>query len=187
MTPTRLNQAIGGLTISMAASKLLGTADAGAAIEIGYTAAGLALLQGADAAAQRNALGVLGSYLENAITGNIQTGTISQDMIYTTGPVLSLTAGTWLVFGSATMRTTNVNGEFWLGFRNINDNVDFGRGCTVKNESLAVLYPVHCMGVVSVVGTKDIRLKGFRTGAVILEMGSVNGFSGSICAVRLTT
>jgi hypothetical protein len=56
--PTRLNNAIRSLSIQMAASKLLGTTGAGAAIEIGYTAAGLAVLQAADAAAQRTALGL---------------------------------------------------------------------------------------------------------------------------------
>lgn len=68
--PTRLNNAIRSLVIQMAANKLLGTTGAGTALEIAYTAAGLTLLQAADAAAQRTALGLGTAALNN--TGDFQ-------------------------------------------------------------------------------------------------------------------
>lgn len=140
------------------------------------------------AAAARTALGLFGSNLENTVTGNIQTGTLATDLIYTSGPTLTLTEGVWIVWGSCVMRSTDALGEFWLGLRDTTAGSDFGKGATCKNESLAVLYSMNAFGYITVGGSGAvIRLKGFLSGSITLELGSTNGISGALRAVRLTT
>lgn len=89
VTPSRLNNLVGAMSVSMGASKLLGTVGAGAAVEIGYSAAGLALLQAADTAAQRTALFDSGNLIlsgwEDPTSGVIFWGAVGDNYIFHRG------------------------------------------------------------------------------------------------------
>lgn len=76
VTPTRLNQAITGLTMAATQRRLLGTGTTLTAVtEIAYTDAGLVILQAADAAAQRTALGLGSLATKNAVNNGDWSGT----------------------------------------------------------------------------------------------------------------
>jgi hypothetical protein len=162
-------------------------ADLTALAALSTTAYGRALLELADAAAGRTALGLLGSNLENEVTGGLQAGSSGTDLVYTSGPTIDITAGTWLVWGSASCRTNDSAGEFWLGIRNTTDGADFGKGAGMKNSDLALIYQLSAFGYITVTGTKTLRLKAFINGAHTLELGNTAGIGGSIRAVRLNT
>lgn len=231
--PTRLNKAVRELTIQMAASKLLGTTGAGNAVEIGYTAAGLSLLQAADVAAARTALslgdsatknvgaiagtvcagddarltdsrkcnnafddvtaartalGIFASVLSDTKAATTHTGVAGADLVYTAGPQLTLTAGTWLVIGGCPARTNDAGDSIWLRFRNATDGTDFGAGAAVDTgPDLAIRHPLLCTGVVTVAANKLIYLKAFRVGATTLDLGTANAGAnaGHLLALRL--
>lgn len=186
VTPTRLNNALAGITVSLAADSLLGrAAGAGGWQEIACTTAGRALIDDVDAAAQRNTLGLFGSSLESTVTGGLQASTVGNDLLYTTGPSVNLTAGTWIVWGSACMRTNDAAGEFWLGFRDTTASADFGQGAGMKNVGLGEIHHLSCFAVYTVAGATTIQLKAFRNGAITLELGNTAGIGGALRAVKL--
>ncbi len=169
LTPAKLNQAVNSTTYTGELEVAKGGSGAG-------TAAGA-----------RTAFGLFGSNLEDSVVGTIQTGTLATDLIYTSGPSLSLTAGLWLVWGSASARLTDTAGEYWLGLRDTTGNTDFGKGATVKDTGTSIIHHLSCFGYITVASSATIRLKAFVGGSYTLELGAPVGVSGALRAIRLTT
>jgi hypothetical protein len=111
--PSRLNAAIRQLTIQMAAKQLLGTTDAGNAVEIPYTDEGLALLQG-DAA---DHFGYIAALLldENLELSVLQLQMLRQNLLTgypTSGPILiNMSAGNRAAIALADDATFSVSGN----------------------------------------------------------------------------
>jgi hypothetical protein len=181
VTPARLNTAITGLTISAAASKLLGTTVAGAISEIDYTAAGLAMLQAADLAAQKTLLGIgPGSAVESDVTAALGisksssiAGGSSGSVVFDSAnaPSVALTAGTWVLTGAVTMTMGTAN--YMRGaFYNLTDSAEFGGSPGVSMSTA----PIPVSGKITVAsGTKTIVFKGYFKN---ISGGALNGVMG---------
>ena len=132
--------------------------------------------------------GLFGNFIESSNTGSIVAGTTGADLIYDFSSACSLTlsVGTWLLMGSLTARTNDVDDEIFAGFRDVTNNVDFGKGSSVKTAGLDTLFPLPAFGYLVVVsGTPVIRLKAFRYLSSTLELGTVNGISGAMRGIKL--
>lgn len=203
VTPSRMNTAITGIVISMAATKLLGTTGAGAAGEIGYTAAGLAMLQAADVAAQQTLLGIgVGAKVESdiALAKGIQKATgvasgTSAAISFDTAnaPSVALTAGTWLVSGTVAISTSYTTPSYAC-FYNSTDAVEFGSSGAIlgSGASPAFVAVVPVFGVITVAaGTKTIIFRGHtkntnaNPGAFTYGTADVDTPAGYIVATKL--
>ncbi len=114
-----------------------------------------------------------------------QAGSMNADLVFnTTGaPTVSLAAGTWLITGSVTARTSDFDDEVWAQFYNNEEATAFG-GSSVKDSSFH-RGPLFVTAIVTLAGTRTIYFKVFRTANVTLDVGSAGGPAGYISAQRL--
>jgi hypothetical protein len=124
VTPSRLNTAISGLVINLAAKKLLGTTGAGAAGEIAYTDYGLSVLQATDEAAFQ-ALVAAALFDTNLELSVLQLQQLRRDLVtgYSTSGAISLNMSAGMrakivLAGDATFSVAGMSGGldhvFWL-------------------------------------------------------------------------
>lgn len=114
--PTRLNSAVRGITLSAGASKLIGTTGAGGLVEIDYTAAGLALVQGATASAQKG-------LLEKAVSASVTPAALEIDC----------SAGVWFA--------KTINGASAFTFINAPSGGAYGFTLELTHTSGAITWP----------------------------------------------
>lgn len=102
-------------------------------------------------------------------------------------PSVSLTAGTWLLFGSLSVRTSDVDDVILVQFYDDGAATAFGGGggYTEVSGSLARV-PVPTYGVLTVPsGTKTVRFIVSNAGSSLLDVGGSYAPAGYIVAVRL--
>jgi len=164
VTPTKANTAQTGFTITLATSKLLGRSTAGTGVmeEIDYTAAGLALLQAADVAAQQAILGGTGArarctaqvdvtdttYTDvTGMTVNVtsgQTYTLEAFISFSTPGSPTNSAGKLKLTGTATV--SSINGFYMVE----GQSAGFDSGATGTSLPIEVTILAYVTGVMRV-------------------------------------
>ena len=171
VTPARLNAAITALQIAMGEKKLLGTTGEGAVEEIAYTAAGLALLQAADAAAQRAAIGLAVDFDADSNT-QIGDGDEATSVILDTGPAVDVGTGVWLVSGSVLFGVESASAAHFIQLvvRDVTNNVDVAFGTAQKVELATTWYNLFVVAPIAYTGGGTLQLK--VVSSVSCTMGS---------------
>lgn len=190
VTAANMNAQVNSMTISLATAKLMArtTAGTGAVEEADFSALAQTLLAQTTAGAMRSTIGVLGTVLTDTKIAQTQAGALGANQVFTAGPTVNITVGTWLVLGAMTCRTSDFADTIWMRFNNSTDGTDFGYGSCVEEGGLTNRFTLYASGVVTVAGTKTIYTKGFRSGSSSLDLGSAgtNSPAGTILAIQLT-
>lgn len=124
------------------------------------------------------------SMLEAFSTTANQTGTFASNITFTNGPSITLTQGTWIVFGACGVRTTDVSDSVGLGFSD--GSTVFGKSSFGQTSTSIDIY-LSAMGFITVTSSKTIYLYGFRNGGSTMKMGNAGlALPGSVIrAIRL--
>jgi len=115
--------------------------------------------------------------LESASDAN-QTAAFGADLVYTSAS-LTLTPGTWLVEGFATVRTTDVGDAVEVGLYDTTNAADIpnsrgGVGYADPGAQVAL----HTTKVLTVSKNTIVQIKAYRNGASTLAMGYQSALAG---------
>ncbi len=120
------------------------------------------------------AIGAIGTVVEQH-SDAVQSGATSSDVIYG-GMTLTLTPGTWLVLGDASLSTTVSIDEVQLGLYNATAGADFtdAKGAIATTTNLGLTVDVTVSKVLTVTANTAVQLHGYRNGVSALSFGSTN-------------
>jgi hypothetical protein len=119
------------------------------------------------------ATGVADATVIVASSGTVQDGTLSTDLVYTSADLL-LPVGTWLVFGQASVQTTNNPDEVMLGIWDSTHSTDIPNSNSAVVVTPAVGSPVAVSTsvLVTVSAAETLQLKVFRNGSSTPHFGN---------------
>lgn len=127
--------------------------------------------------------------LESGLVENVtKTGSNGDSVVFDSvdAPTVTLTEGKWVLSGSVTLRTSDVDDTVWAQFYNNTDGVAFGGGAAVYQQQQRT--PVAVNGVITVPDgeTKVIYFQAHVADTNDLDVGSApDGPAGYIVATRI--
>jgi hypothetical protein len=104
-------------------------------------------------------------------SGAIQVGAPGQDVVYESAELL-LSAGTWHVFGYASIQTTAADDEVTLGLFDVTSNADIPKSTgAISSVQMGISSAFTTSRVITVATETAIRMKAFRNGVSGVTFG----------------